>query len=59
MGMKMVKKVDIDNYDKSKDDDDGNDDEVKVEEKDENEDLDVSNGKEINCKNRGRRSCGS
>ena len=59
MGMKMVKKVDIDNYDKSKDDDDGNDDEVKVEEKDENEDLDVSNGKEINCKRRERRSCGS
>ena len=47
MGMKMVKKVDIDNYDKSKDDDDGNDDEVKVEEKDENEDLDVSNGKKL------------
>ena len=48
--MKMVKKVDIDNYDKSKDDDDGNNDEVKVEEEDENEDVDVSNGKELTAK---------
>ena len=45
--MKMVKKVDIDNHNKSKDDDDVSDDEMKVVEEDENEDVDVSNGKEL------------